>query len=179
MLDFDISKMAVVGVVALVVLGPERLPHVSRTVGTLIGRAQRYIGDVQQEVARQIELDEVRKMKVDFEKAVSGVQSSIEDTARKHATEIAASANNGVQSIQEAVHDALPSIHDAGNKFEFAPWQAEVVEESRPSPSPIRKSRIRRRGTAYAGFARVGAKRSRVVSMAASKALGRSYGRAA
>jgi sec-independent protein translocase protein TatB len=177
MLDFDISKMAVVGVVALVVLGPERLPHVSRTVGTLIGRAQRYISDVQKEVARQIELDEVRKMKGDIEKAVSGVQSSIEDTARKHATEIAASANNGVQSIQEAVHDALPSIHDAGSKFEFAPWQADVAEERRPSP--IRRSRIRRRVTASGGFARVGAKRSRVVSMAASKALGRSYGRAA
>jgi sec-independent protein translocase protein TatB len=177
MLDFDISKMAVVGVVALVVLGPERLPHVSRTVGTLIGRAQRYIGDVQKEVSRQIELDEVRKMKAGIEEAVSGVQSSIEDTARKHATEIAASANNGVQSIQEAVHDALPSIHDAGNKFEFAPSQAAVAEESRPST--IRKSRIKRRVTAPGGYARVGAKRSRVVSMAASKALGRSYNRAA
>ncbi|MEA3122301.1 MAG: sec-independent protein translocase protein TatB [Paraburkholderia sp.] len=176
MLDFDISKMAVVGVVALVVLGPERLPRVSRTVGTLIGRAQRYIGDVQKEVERQIELDDVRKMKTDIEKAVSGVQSSIQDTARKHATEIAASANNGVQSIQEAVHDSLPSIHDAGSKFEFAPWQADAAEESRPSP--IRRSRIKRRVTTSGGFARVGAKRSRVVSMAASKALGRSHGRA-
>jgi sec-independent protein translocase protein TatB len=178
MFDFDISKMAVVGVVALVVLGPERLPRVSRTVGTLIGRAQRYIGDVQKEVERQIELDDVRKMKADIEGAVSGVQSSIEDTARKHATEIAASANSGVQSIQEAVHDALPSIHEAGGKpFEFAPWQADVPEESRPSP--IRRSRIRRRVMVSTGLARVGAKRSRVVSMAASKALGRSYGRAA
>ncbi len=180
MLDFDISKMAVVGVVALVVLGPERLPRVSRTVGTLIGRAQRYIGDVQKEVERQIELDDVRKMKTDIEKAVSGVQSSIEDTARKHATDIAATANEGIQTIQTAVHDPLPSIHEAGKEVEFAPWQggvAAVAEESRPSP--IRKTRIRRRVTASGGFARVGAKRSRVVSMAASKALGRSYGRAA
>ncbi|NTX22943.1 Sec-independent protein translocase protein TatB, partial [Burkholderia cepacia] len=57
MLDLGLSKMALIGVVALVVLGPERLPRVARTAGALFGRAQRYINDVKAEVSREIELD--------------------------------------------------------------------------------------------------------------------------
>jgi sec-independent protein translocase protein TatB len=176
MLDFDISKMAVIGVVALVVLGPERLPRVSRTVGTLLGRAQRYIGDVREEVERNIQLEELRKMKSGVENAASSLQSSIEDATRKHATEIAATANEGVESVQKALYDPLPSIHDTGNKFELAWQQSEVVDESRPLTAP--RNRTKRRAAVAGRYARAHSKRSRVVSMAASKALGRSYSRA-
>jgi sec-independent protein translocase protein TatB len=189
MLDFDISKMAVIGVVALVVLGPERLPRVSRTVGTLLGRAQRYIGDVRDEVERNIKLEEVRKMKSGIEEAASSIQSSIEDATRKHANEVVATANEGVESVQKALHDALPSIHDSGKKFEFA-WQptevteateegaelTAVAQESRPLPA--QKTRTKRRVPVAGRIARTHTKRSRVVSMAASKALGRNYSRA-
>ena len=63
MLDLGLTKMALIGVVALVVLGPERLPGVARTAGALFGRAQRYINDVKSEVAREMELDELKKMR--------------------------------------------------------------------------------------------------------------------
>lgn len=61
MLDLGLTKMALIGVVALVVLGPERLPGVARTAGALFGRAQRYINDVKSEVAREMELDELKR----------------------------------------------------------------------------------------------------------------------
>jgi sec-independent protein translocase protein TatB len=186
MLDFDISKMAVIGVVALVVLGPERLPRVSRTVGTLLGRAQRYIGDVREEVERNIKLEELRNMKSGIEEAASSIQSSIEDATRKHAADVVTTANQSIESVQTALHDALPSIHDSGKKFEFA-WQpTEAVEESRPlesrpsesRPLPVPKTRARRRAPVASRSARPHTKRSRVISMAASKALGRNYSRA-
>jgi sec-independent protein translocase protein TatB len=60
MFDIDISKMAVIGTVALVVLGPERLPRVARTAGTLLGRAQRYLTSVRAEVDQQMRIDELR-----------------------------------------------------------------------------------------------------------------------
>ncbi len=63
MFDLDFSKIAVVSAVALVVIGPERLPSVARTIGTMIGKAKRYVSDVKAEVNRTMELDELKKMK--------------------------------------------------------------------------------------------------------------------
>jgi len=62
MIDIGLSKMALIGAVALIVIGPEKLPRVARTVGTLLGKAQRYVADVKSEVNRSMELDELRKM---------------------------------------------------------------------------------------------------------------------
>ncbi len=58
-IDLGISKMALIGAVALIVIGPEKLPRVARTVGTLLGKAQRYVADVKNEVNRSMELDEL------------------------------------------------------------------------------------------------------------------------
>src|SRR5688572_18830635 len=77
MIDLGLSKLALIGVVALVVVGPERLPKVARMAGTLFGRAQRYISDVKAEVSREIELDELRKMHKDVQEAASNVEQSI------------------------------------------------------------------------------------------------------
>lgn len=88
MLDLGLTKMALIGVVALVVLGPERLPRVARMAGALFGRAQRYINDVKSEVTREIELDELRRMKTDFESAARNVENSIHEGARRHETEL-------------------------------------------------------------------------------------------
>ncbi|HRM01019.1 MAG TPA: Sec-independent protein translocase protein TatB, partial [Acidovorax sp.] len=63
MIDIGLSKMALIGAVALIVIGPEKLPRVARTVGTLLGKAQRYVSDVKAEVNRSMELDELKKMK--------------------------------------------------------------------------------------------------------------------
>jgi len=80
-IDLGISKMALIGAVALVVIGPEKLPRVARTVGTLLGKAQRYVNDVKSEVNRSMELDELRKMKDTVEGAARDVESSIQTSA--------------------------------------------------------------------------------------------------
>ena len=81
MFDLDLSKMALIGAVALVVIGPEKLPRVARTVGTLMGKAQRYVNDVKAEVNRSMELDELRKMKETVETAARDVESSVHGAA--------------------------------------------------------------------------------------------------
>ena len=78
MIDLGISKIAIIGAVALVVIGPERLPGVARTLGTLLGKAQRYVADVKAEVNRSIELDELKKMRDTVEGAARDVESSIQ-----------------------------------------------------------------------------------------------------
>jgi len=78
MIDLGISKLALIGAVALIVIGPEKLPRVARTVGTLLGKAQRYVSDVKQEVSRSMELDELKKMKDSVESAARDVHSSVQ-----------------------------------------------------------------------------------------------------
>ena len=80
MIDLGISKLALIGVVALVVIGPEKLPRVARTVGALLGKAQRYVADVKAEVNRTMELEELKKMKESVESAARDVESSIHKT---------------------------------------------------------------------------------------------------
>ena len=77
MIDFGFDKIALIGAVALIVIGPEKLPKVARTVGHLLGKAQRYVADVKAEVNRSIELDELKKMKTQFEDAARDVEQTV------------------------------------------------------------------------------------------------------
>lgn len=99
MIDLGLSKMALIGAVALIVIGPEKLPRVARTVGTLLGKAQRYVNDVKAEVNRSMDLDELRKMKDTVESAARDVESSIHGAA---------------SDIEREFKDASSSSYDAG-----------------------------------------------------------------
>lgn len=88
MIDIGLSKMALVGVVALIVIGPEKLPRVARTVGTLLGKAQRYVADVKAEVNRSMALDELRRAQAEVEAAARQVQTSVDDATRGVSSEI-------------------------------------------------------------------------------------------
>ncbi|MCX4146251.1 Sec-independent protein translocase protein TatB [Paraburkholderia madseniana] len=88
MLDLGLTKMALIGVVALVVLGPKRLPGVARTAGALFGRAQRYIDDVRAEVAREIDLDGLKRTRSGFETEASNLGIKIHDTVRQQESEL-------------------------------------------------------------------------------------------
>ena len=81
MIDLGISKLALIGAVALIVIGPEKLPRVARTVGALLGKAQRYVADVKAEVSRSMDLEELKKMKESVESAARDVESSVQSGA--------------------------------------------------------------------------------------------------
>jgi sec-independent protein translocase protein TatB len=97
MIDIAFSELAIVGVAALIFIGPERLPKVARLAGTLLGRAQRYLNDVKSEVQREIELDELRKLQKDVQDATG----DIERTISQGVTE----AGSSVQSAWDAAMD--------------------------------------------------------------------------
>ena len=98
MIDFGFEKLALIGAVALIVIGPEKLPRVARTVGTLLGKAQRYVADVKAEVNRSIELEELQKMKSQFETAARDVH----DTVRKEFDETRASISGDASAFGDA-----------------------------------------------------------------------------
>lgn len=110
MIDLGISKIALIGAVALIVIGPEKLPRVARTVGMLLGKAQRYVNDVKQEVNRSMELDEFRKMK-----------ESVEATARDVENSIQTSASDFEKSWSDAIGNS--SAEDASNLSVFPEYR--------------------------------------------------------
>lgn len=81
MIDIGFTKLAIIGGIALVVIGPDKLPGLAKTIGTLIGRARRYVADVKNEVSRSMELDELKKMKDTVENAARDVENSIQTSA--------------------------------------------------------------------------------------------------
>jgi sec-independent protein translocase protein TatB len=103
MIDFGFDKIALIGAVALIVIGPEKLPRVARTVGHMLGKAQRYVADVKAEVNRSIELDELKKMKTQFEDAARDVEQTVNREVSQASSEFNAigtdwAADNGFAS---------------------------------------------------------------------------------
>ncbi|HEY8709117.1 MAG TPA: Sec-independent protein translocase protein TatB [Burkholderiaceae bacterium] len=88
MIDFGFDKIALIGAVALIVIGPEKLPRVARTVGHLVGKAQRYVAEVKAEVNRSIELEELKKMKTEFEDAARNVHQTVADELHQTGAEL-------------------------------------------------------------------------------------------
>jgi twin arginine-targeting protein translocase TatB len=118
MFDVSFTELMLIGVVALIVIGPERLPKVARTVGHLLGRAQRYVSDVKQDIQREIDLDEMTKLKKQMDDAANSLQASMRETAA---------------SMQEPLTQARDSLNEASASVEGLLDQAR--REVGPAPT--------------------------------------------
>ena len=116
MIAIGLSKMALIGAVALIVIGPEKLPRVARTVGTLLGKAQRYVSDVKSEVNRSMELDELKKMKDTVEEAARDVQNTIHTSASEFEKDWATATDmTGTEALQASV--VVPAYKHPGKNW--------------------------------------------------------------
>ena len=109
MFDFGFSEMIIVGVVALVVLGPERLPVVARTAGEWIGKAQRFVAQVKSDIDRETELSELKKIQDEAKALANDVKSTVEKTAGEIETNVSSVADEA----QSAVKDAQSAVESA------------------------------------------------------------------
>lgn len=98
MFDIGFSELLVIGLVALIVIGPERLPRVARTLGHLAGRLQRYVADVKSDINREVELEELRKMKESVQQAASGIEDSVQSEISKAESDLNAAASSAAES---------------------------------------------------------------------------------
>jgi sec-independent protein translocase protein TatB len=98
--DIAFSEIALIAVVALVVIGPERLPKVARTLGHMFGRLQRYVNDVKADINREIELDELRKLKSEVQSAALDIERSVSQAASE--------VESGVRSVEAKFNEAEP-----------------------------------------------------------------------
>ena len=115
MFDLSFTELMLVGVVALVVIGPEKLPKVARTVGHLLGRAQRYVSDVKGDIQREVELDELRKMKDEMESAAQSVKGSFAETEARIKNEFNASKEEFSSLESDMKGDDEPTKADSSS----------------------------------------------------------------
>lgn len=81
MFDIGFTELLAIGVVALIVIGPERLPKVARTAGHLYGRMQRYVSSVKSDISHEMQLDELRKAGQDFKASVESAETEVQQQA--------------------------------------------------------------------------------------------------
>jgi sec-independent protein translocase protein TatB len=132
MFDIGFSELLVIGVVALIVIGPERLPRVARTVGVLAGRLQRYVADVKADINREIELEELRKMRDSMQQAASEFQSSVQSEVSKTEAELNQTAADLNQAVEDAAKDK-PVEDAAKGKPAEGNTEASKAEETKPA----------------------------------------------
>lgn len=126
MFDISFTELMLVGVIALIVIGPERLPKVARTLGHLVGRAQRYVTDVKTDIKREMDMDELSNIKGQMEDAAKSVKDSMKqasDTLR-----------NPLDEAQKALKEASASV---GNLIEDVKQETESSDMPPPEPAPI------------------------------------------
>jgi sec-independent protein translocase protein TatB len=116
-IDLGISKMALIGAVALIVIGPEKLPRVARMVGTMLGRAQRYVADVKAEVNRSMDLEELKKMKDTVETAARDVQTSIDTTTSNLNADFEKSWSDATGEAASTSYASVPSYERPNKKW--------------------------------------------------------------
>lgn len=102
MFDVGFSELVVIGIVALVVIGPERLPKVARMAGLLLGRMQRYVNDIKADINREIELDELKKLRNEVQDTARNLEASV----RSEMTAVETAVSQQVQSTQAALNDS-------------------------------------------------------------------------
>lgn len=110
MFDIGFSELMVIALVALIVIGPERLPRVARTLGHLAGRLQRYVSDVKADINREVEMDELRKMRDSMQEAATGMESSFNAELQKTENELNAAAEGKVDTPVSPAQEDAPAI---------------------------------------------------------------------
>jgi sec-independent protein translocase protein TatB len=122
MFDIGFSELLVIAVVALIVIGPERLPKVARTAGHMLGRLQRYVNDVKADINREMELDELRKVQSTFQEAAR----SIEDSVR--------SVEQSVNKVEGEIRAEAAALESPAAEPASAP-SSPATAQAEPAPS--------------------------------------------
>jgi sec-independent protein translocase protein TatB len=132
MFDVAFSELVIIGLVALIVIGPERLPKVARAAGILLGRLQRYVSDVKADINREIQLEELKKMQDNVAAQVRDMEQSVNDQLKTVESDLNASIAAGIE--EKAAADAAPAAAEA--VAATPPAIPETIAPAGASPAP-------------------------------------------
>jgi sec-independent protein translocase protein TatB len=142
MFDIGFTELILIGVVALVVVGPQRLPVATRTIGALLGRAQRYVNDVKSDIQRQMDLEELRKVQQQVKSMGEEIQSSVQNVEKE--------VGSVTSSVSDSVNSAWESFDSPSDASTSTPsrrgWNINAPEPSWSEQMEQRRVRDKLRG---------------------------------
>jgi sec-independent protein translocase protein TatB len=124
MFDIGFSELLLIGIVTLIVVGPERLPKVARTLGHLFGRVQRYVAEVKTDINRELKLEELRKLEADMREQARNMEHTMTDEINRTSQEFKQVA----EAAQVTAPPAQPAAEPVPAVAEPAPAATEHVQ---------------------------------------------------
>jgi len=121
MFDIGFSEMIVIAVVALVVIGPERLPKVARTAGHLLGRLQRYVSDVKADINREMQIEELKRLQAEIQESARSVEQSV---------------TSELQAVQQSAQAAREALASPALRVDAAPPAVPAATLADPGSPP-------------------------------------------
>ncbi len=137
MFDVSFSELVVIGLVALIVIGPERLPKVARTAGILLGRLQRYVSDVKADINREIQLEELKKMQNSVAEQVRDIGQSVDEHLKTVETELNASIAAGIEEKAAASTAGDAGVGVDANTAAIPAPAAQAPAAATPTAAPV------------------------------------------
>lgn len=138
MFDVGFSELIVIGIVALVVIGPEKLPRVARTIGLLLGRAQRYVNDVKADINREMHLDDLKKMQSEMTNSMRSLEDGLKtevESARLAVETPLQEASAAIEAPAEAEPELTPSVATYGLAAQIEASESETAAVLSPDTS--------------------------------------------
>lgn len=139
MFDFSFGELVVVGAVALVVIGPERLPAVARTVGAMVGRFQRYVAGVKEDIRREVEFDNLKRLEAEMHEAGRQISADIHGHLDPMHDDLHAAANEVKTALTEPATQTASVAAEADKQFDLFAGEPIVA-----APQTITRERDRR-----------------------------------
>src|SRR5512139_2897243 len=133
MFDIGFSELLVIGVVALIVIGPERLPKVARTMGHLYVRLQRYVSTVKSDISREIQLDEIKRAGQSFKESVESAASDVE----QQATVVDDYLRNEAENVSKVVTMGVTAAETPETQQQSLPLEEPDQNASTPTPAAV------------------------------------------
>jgi sec-independent protein translocase protein TatB len=141
MFDFSFGELAVIAVVALVVLGPEKLPKVARTAGHLLGRARAYANQVKSDIDRELQMDELRKLQQQAQEAARSFETAVSDVG-KNVEQEASAAQTAFTQINADYDAAKANETTSASTSPSSPGSSTVADEIAALESSIAEQAV-------------------------------------
>ena len=141
MFNFGVTEVMIIAIVGLIVIGPERLPRVARTLGHLFGRMQRYVSDIKDDISREVELDELRQLQSSMKEAAQEIEESVSKQVNLIEDEVQQAESETRKTVEEAVQPVAGiNLMHSLNPPDYPEKEAAKPEDETPEPAPQAES---------------------------------------
>lgn len=141
MFNIGVTELMMIAIVGLIVIGPERLPRVARTLGHLFGRMQRYVADIKEDISREVELDELRQLQSSMKEAAREIEESVSKQVNLIEDEVQQAESETRKSVEEAVQPVAGiNLMHSLNPPDYPEEKTAKLGDETPEPAPQAES---------------------------------------